>query len=342
MNTTYTLTEGNDAVNRVLLMMRYDMGKTLDEQKIPTDKDLKQFKQDEFQNNTRKYVDKTSTSFRGPDGKQKTTATGPIVRNITPIQWHGTADEFFEGLRGAAYSWTGIGIDLFLTELGIPEPGFVVFGALLAYDIKLWIDGKPDYLNLFFDTIGTLAGAPFLSELKVLKSIGSGFKSFGELFMTIATKERVLWTKLKPFFKIIGESLGTLTESVAKGIKWLSNKITPEFIKELSADYKEFFLMIKQGGSSLISFLKNLTKAIFDGVEKLTYTGAKKIGANEKVAKAAGKAVKGTTKGYVGVKSVEPIAEPIAKQYNQYKLNSERKQITNKKYDNVDFFGDND
>ena len=31
MNTTYTLTEGNDALNRALLMMRYDMGKTLDE-----------------------------------------------------------------------------------------------------------------------------------------------------------------------------------------------------------------------------------------------------------------------------------------------------------------------
>ena len=34
MNTTYTLTEGNDALNRVLLMMRYDLGKTLDENVI--------------------------------------------------------------------------------------------------------------------------------------------------------------------------------------------------------------------------------------------------------------------------------------------------------------------
>ena len=31
MNTTYTLTEGNDAANRALLMMRYDLGKTLNE-----------------------------------------------------------------------------------------------------------------------------------------------------------------------------------------------------------------------------------------------------------------------------------------------------------------------
>jgi len=31
MNTTYTLTEGNDALNRALLMMRYDLSKTLNE-----------------------------------------------------------------------------------------------------------------------------------------------------------------------------------------------------------------------------------------------------------------------------------------------------------------------
>ena len=34
MNSTYTLTEGNDALNRVLLMMRYELGKTLDENVI--------------------------------------------------------------------------------------------------------------------------------------------------------------------------------------------------------------------------------------------------------------------------------------------------------------------
>jgi hypothetical protein len=34
MNSTYTITEGNDALNRALLMMRYDLGKTLDENVI--------------------------------------------------------------------------------------------------------------------------------------------------------------------------------------------------------------------------------------------------------------------------------------------------------------------
>jgi hypothetical protein len=312
MNDTYTLTEGNDALNRVLLMMQYELGKTLDEQKIPTDKDLKQYEKDEYENATRKYVDNTSTTFRGPDGRQKTTATSPIVRNITPPKWHGTAEEFFEGLRGAAYSWTGIAVDLFLTGLGLPEPGIAVFGALLAYDIKLWIDGKPDYFNLFCDTLGVVSGGLFLAELKGLNLAGKVFNSFGEIFRYLSTKMKPFWNKIKPFFIGIGRGICKLSEWLTKGIKWISSKITPKFIKELGPDYREFFLMMKSGGSTIISFLKNLTKAIFDGIEKLTYTGAKKIGAGEKVAKAAGKSTKGTATGYAVAKGVvEPIAKPI-------------------------------
>ena len=321
MNATYTLTEGNDALNRVLLMMRYDLGKTLDEQKTPTDKDLKKYQQGEYENATRKYVDNTSTTFRGEDGGQKTTATSPIVRNITPPKWHGTAEEFFEGLRAAAYSWTGIGVDLFLTGLGLPEPGIVVFGALLAYDIKLWIDGKPDYFNLFCDTLGVVSGGLFLAELKGLNLSGKVFNSFGEIFKYLSTKMKPFWNKIKPFFTGIGGGLSKLSEWLTKGIKWISSKITPKFIKELGPDYKEFFSMVKSGGSTIISFLKNLTKAIFDGIEKLTYTGAKKIGAGEKVAKAAGKSVKGTTGMYAGNKLIiEPISEPVLTMYNNSQI----------------------
>jgi hypothetical protein len=308
MNTTYTLTEGNDALNRVLLMMRYEMGKTLDEQKIPTDKDLKKYQQGEYENATRKYVDNTAVSLRGPNGKRMSTGTSPIVRKI----YHGTAEEFFEGLREAAYSWSGIAVDLFLTGLGLPEPGIAVFGALLAYDIKLWIDGKPDYFNLFCDTLGVVSGGLFLAELKGINLAGKVFNSFGEIFRYLSTKMKPFWNKIKPFFIGIGRGIGKLSEWLTKGIKWISSKITPKFIKELGPDYREFFLMVKSGGSTIISFLKNLTKAIFDGIEKLTYTGAKKIGAGEKVAKAAGKSAKGTSKAYTVVKGVvEPISKPI-------------------------------
>ena len=45
-------------------MMQYELGKTLDEQKKPTDKDLKKFKDNEYYNNTQKFVDKTAVSSK--------------------------------------------------------------------------------------------------------------------------------------------------------------------------------------------------------------------------------------------------------------------------------------
>jgi hypothetical protein len=100
MNATYTLTEGNDALNRVLLMMQYELGKTLDEQKIPTDKDLKKYQQDKLYNNTQKFVDNTAVSLRGPDGKRMSTGTSPKMLKDLPVNTM-TLDEFMEGYREA-------------------------------------------------------------------------------------------------------------------------------------------------------------------------------------------------------------------------------------------------
>jgi hypothetical protein len=98
MNATYTLTEGNDALNRVLLMMQYELGKTLDEQKIPTDKDIEKYKRGEYENATRKYVDNTAVSLRGPDGKRMSTGTSPKMLKDLPVNTM-TLDEFMEGYR---------------------------------------------------------------------------------------------------------------------------------------------------------------------------------------------------------------------------------------------------
>jgi hypothetical protein len=389
MNATYTLTEGNDALNRVLLMMRYDMGKTLDENVITeqvytktndgnyelkvgpfkgvdASKIFPNLKQNEYPkkldsfyspiggipddvldfNRFRpsispepyKYTEfgyakshayyprwKKEWQQKHPNQKfgqhqQQTMDRNGSVRTITADEYGNevretkklTFDEFMEELREAAYSWTGIGVDMFLTGLGLPEVGIAVFGLLLAYDIKLWIDGEPDYFNIFCDTLGVISGGAYLAELKGLKMSGKAFKSFGEIFQYLSKKMKPFWNKIKPLFTGIGEGLGKLSEWVTKGIKWLSSKITPKFIKELGPDYKEFLLMVKSGASNILSFLKKLTKAIFDGIENLTYSTAKKIGAGEKVAKAGGKATKGTAAAYTIAKGVvEPIATPI-------------------------------
>ena len=48
--------------------------KVIEEQNI-RDIDVKQLNKDEYENATRKYVDKTAVSFKGLDGKKKSTAT---------------------------------------------------------------------------------------------------------------------------------------------------------------------------------------------------------------------------------------------------------------------------
>jgi hypothetical protein len=57
--------------------------KVIDEQNI-RDIDVKKLNRDEFENATRKYVDKTAVSFKGLDGKKKSTATFPKPKKRPP------------------------------------------------------------------------------------------------------------------------------------------------------------------------------------------------------------------------------------------------------------------
>jgi hypothetical protein len=59
--------------------------KVIEEQTIK-DIDVKKLNQDEYKNATQRYVDNTSVSFKGSDGKQKTTATSPKSKKKPLIQ----------------------------------------------------------------------------------------------------------------------------------------------------------------------------------------------------------------------------------------------------------------
>lgn len=127
MNSTYTITEGNEALNRALLMMRYDLTKTLSEQKKFTDQDIKKLKNDEFENNTRKYVDKTAVSFRGPEGKQISTATFPkMTKKIEAT----TMSEGILKMREFFYSPEGAATQVVLSIVGVEVGAPIVFAIL--------------------------------------------------------------------------------------------------------------------------------------------------------------------------------------------------------------------
>lgn len=140
MNSTYTITEGNDALNRALLMMRYDSTKTLSEQKKFTDQDIKKLKNDEFENNTRKYVDKTAVSFRGPDGKKISTATFPkMTKKIdskTFSEWLLEVREFFFTPEGATLQ---VVLSIAGAEIGAPILFLILDGAIIINDAYMMV-----------------------------------------------------------------------------------------------------------------------------------------------------------------------------------------------------------
>jgi hypothetical protein len=178
MNATYTLTEGNDALNRVLLMMQYELGKTLDEQKIPTDKDIKKHLDAEYYNNTQKFVDNTAVSFRGPDGKKISTGTSPKVLNIQKPAFHMTLDEFMEGYRETLTHPVMVGLEVALTSTGVGVGAVVAaYTALLAYDVYKGVVNKDwDWLNIVFDVLGIVSSGVISGTLRPIMKGAQGLK----------------------------------------------------------------------------------------------------------------------------------------------------------------------
>jgi hypothetical protein len=262
MNSTYTITEGNDALNRALLMMRYDLGKTLSEQKIPTDKEIEQFKRDEFENNTRKYVDKTAVSLKGPGGKKISTATFPKttkkIDSKTFSEWLLGVREFFFTPEGATLQ---VVLSIAGAEIGAPILFMILDGAIIINDgymmVRDWDDNgpkMPQYLPLPNSNVNPV----------YLKSLWEWFKfhfsnniGFQNLIIDIAAI-------LIPggIFKLGKATL----KSASKMFKLLIEKFGPNFMKNFVSFLEKFKPktdgLPKELGSWVDKKYSEITKAI--------------------------------------------------------------------------------
>jgi len=226
MNITYTLTEGNDALNRVLLMMQYELGKTLDEQKIPTDKDIKKHLDAEYYNNTQKFVDKTAVAYTDFNGIRRSTATSPKVLSIQKPAFHMTLDEFMEGYRETLTHPVMVGLEIALTSTGVGVAAVVAaYTALLAYDVYKGVkEGEWDWLNIVFDVIGIVSSGVISGTLRPIMKGAQGLKlnSLGKV-LTYLSKTKI-WAEIKPLL----QGGITLLKSISKGVKnallWISKK----------------------------------------------------------------------------------------------------------------------
>ena len=274
MNTTYTLTEGNDALNRVLLMMQYELGKTLDEQTIPTDKDIKKHLDAERYNNTQKFVDNTSVSLRGPDGKRMSTGTSPKMVKDLPANTM-TLDEFMEGYRETLTHPVMVGLEVALTSTGYGA-GVVVaaYTALLAYDVYKGVVEKDwDWLNIVFDVLGIVSSGVLSSTLRPIMKGAQGlkFKNFQEVF-TYLTKTNK-WYEIKPYLETGFSVLKSVSKGIWKALEWISRKTG---FRQLKVAGKSVETNIHNIIYSVEEFLKKTVKFLEPGAKVGTKTAIKR------------------------------------------------------------------
>jgi hypothetical protein len=267
MNSTYTLTEGNDDLNRVLLMMQYELGKTLDEQKKPTYKDLKKLTDDERYNNTQKFADNTAVSFRGPDGKRISTATSPKMLKDLPLPANTmTLDEFMEGYRDVLTHPVMVGLEVVLTSSGYGVTAVVAaYTALLAYDVyKGVVNEDWDWLNIVFDILGIVSSGVISGTLRPIMKGAQGLKlnSLGKV-LTYLSKTKI-WSEIKPLLQGGINILKSISKGIKKALLWISKKTgfksieyagvsVETWVKKIVYDIEEF---LKSSVKKTVKFLE--------------------------------------------------------------------------------------
>jgi hypothetical protein len=273
MNSTYSLTEGNDALNRVLLMMQYELGKTLDEQKIPTDKDIKKYQQGEYENATRKYVDNTAVSLRGTDGKRISTGTSPKMLKDLPANSM-TLDEFMEGYRETLTHPVMVGLEVALTSTGVGVGAVVAaYTALLAYDVYKGVVKKDwDWLNIVFDVLGIVSSGVISGTLRPIMKGAQGLKlnTIGKV-LTYLSKTKI-WAEIKPLLQGGITLLKNISKGIWKSLEWISRKTG---FRQLKVAGKSVEVMIQNIIYSIEEFLKSSVKKTVKFLEPGAKVGTK-------------------------------------------------------------------
>jgi hypothetical protein len=242
MNSTYTLNEGNEALNRVLLMMRYDLSKTLSENIV----------------------------IEQPDSKFDTPYNKEFMRKYKPSQTM-TFDEFMEDYRKTLTHPVMIGLETFLLSTGVGGLGVsAAYAILLIYDIYKGITtGDWEWFEIIFNTLAIIsAGAltkilrPYVNSLRKLK-----FNSLDEVF-TYLSKTK-LWSKIKGFLQSGLNVLTKLSESIGDIFKWMSEKTGFKFVKNISSKVQG---VLKTIINSIGKILKGVGKMV---TEPLSVVGKK-------------------------------------------------------------------
>jgi len=170
-----------------------------------------------------------------------------------------------ENLRAALFSWGGAAVQTLLATIGAPFGGnivlYVVWGAMLAYDVYEAIQGRPNYVNLLIDIISIATfgvGGKIAVELFKKLGIMSGaiVRNLGQLLNKISASSGGAW--FARTIKTVGSSLGSILSYLGKGITYAGDKLGIQTIKKV--------------GSSIVSWTKNFISQLVNNpvVRKVT------------------------------------------------------------------------
>lgn len=227
MNSTYTLNEGDEALNRVLLMMRYDLGKTLSENIV----------------------------LEQPDSRFETQYNKELMKKYDKPAKTMTLDEFMEDYRETLSHPVMIGLETFLLSTGVGGLGVsAAYAILLIYDIYKGITtGDWGWFEIVFNILAIIsAGAltkilrPYVNSLRKLK-----FNSLDSVF-TYLSKTK-LWPKIKGFLQSGLNILTKLSESIGDIFKWISEKTGFEFAKNIPSKVQGFLKTIINGIGKMVT-----------------------------------------------------------------------------------------
>jgi hypothetical protein len=189
------LNEGLNSLNRIKLMMKYDLSKTYSENSTII-----------------------SEQVMAP-GMNDYLAKNPIK----PLKGM-SVDEFMEGFREKLYSPGGIAVEAFLTSFGFTAPLVITsYAAMLAYDIHKGIQtGDYAWLDIIFDVLGVLTSGTLSGVLSGIMKSAKGIKGVDKALLYL--KNSKVWEKILPYIKDIGISTIIIEKRIQDGIKFLVEK----------------------------------------------------------------------------------------------------------------------
>jgi hypothetical protein len=234
MNSTYTLTEGNDALNRVLLMMRYDMGKTLSENVI----------------------------LEQPDEKFDTPYTKELMKKYNSVkidaptlsEWLLEVREFLFTPFGASLQ---VGLSIAGAEVGAPILFLILDGAIIINDaymmVRDWDPNGPE-MSIEVGPMGSIQTKGSWEWFKFHFTTNVGFQNLIIDIAAILIPGGIL-------------KLGKSTlKSAGKMFKLLVEKFGPNFMKTFVSFLEKFKPktdgLPKELGSWVERKYSEITKAI--------------------------------------------------------------------------------